>query len=366
MPGESPSRDVPAFESLDQLEALAKGRMSGMAFDYIRSGAEDEVALHGNRVGFAKMRLRPRVLVDVSGVTLETEILGTSVRMPILVAPTGFHRLANPEGEAATAQGAHDAGTIYTASTIATTSLEDIAQASAGPKWFQLYVFRDRDITEQMIKRAKKAGYKAIVFTVDVPVLGRRERDIRNKFHLPPEFKMGNFDVGALASKMGNESSLAAFIATQFDASLTWDAIRWVKKVSGLPVLVKGVLRADDAELAAKNGADGIIVSNHGGRQLDYSVSSIDALPEVVAAAGNKVPIILDGGIRRGTDVLKALCLGARSVMIGRPSLWGLAIGGRAGVKAVLEHLRMETLTSMKILGAANLGELRPDFVSRP
>lgn len=356
---------MPSFENLDQLEALAKDRMSGMAFDYIRSGAEDEIALRGNRDSFAKLRLRPRVLVDVSSIDLKTNVMGTDVTMPILVAPTGFHRLANPDGEAATAQGAHDAGTIYTASTIATTSLEDITSASPGPKWFQLYVFRDRDITEGLVKRAKKAGYKAIVFTVDVPVLGRRERDIRNKFHLPPPLKMGNFDVGQLASKMGGESSLAAFIAAQFDPTLTWESIRWVKKLSGLPVLVKGVLRADDAELAVKNGADGIIVSNHGGRQLDYSVASIDALPEVAKAAGKKVPVILDGGIRRGTDVLKALCLGAKAVMIGRPSLWGLALAGRSGVRAVLEHLRMETLTSMKILGAHSLEDLTPDFVTR-
>lgn len=357
---------MPSFENLDQLEALAKDRMSQMAFDYIRSGAEDETALRGNREAFSKLRLRPRVLVDVSNIDLNTNVVGTDVSMPILVAPTGFHRLANPEGEAATAQGAADAATIYTASTIATTSLEDIARASAGPKWFQLYVFRDREITEGMVKRAKKAGYKAIVFTVDVPVLGRRERDIRNKFHLPPPLRMGNFDVGALASKMGSDSSLAAFIANQFDPSLTWDSIRWLKKLSGLPVLVKGVLRADDAELAVKNGADGIIVSNHGGRQLDYSVASIDALPEVAEVAGRRIPVILDGGIRRGTDVLKALCMGAQAVMVGRPSLWGLALGGRAGVQAVLDHLRMETLTSMKILGAGRIGDLTPDFVSRP
>ena len=357
---------MPAFENVDQLESLAKDRMSDMAFDYIRSGAEDEVALRGNRDGFAKLRLRPRVLVDVSNIDLTTKVAGTDVGMPILVAPTGFHRLANPNGEAATAQGAADAGTLYTASTIATTSLEDIAAASAGPKWFQLYVFRDRDITEGIVKRAKKSGYKAIVFTVDVPVLGRRERDIRNKFHLPPPLTMGNFDVGTLASKMGGESSLAAFIASQFDASLTWDSIRWLKKLSGLPVIVKGVLRADDAELAVKNGADGIIVSNHGGRQLDYSVASVDALPEIANAVATRVPIILDGGVRRGTDVLKALCLGAQAVMVGRPSLWGLALGGRAGVKAVLDHLRMETLTSMKILGARTLRDLTPDFVTRP
>jgi 4-hydroxymandelate oxidase len=363
----SPAKaSLPEFENLDQLEAMAAKRMSGMAFDYIRSGAEDEAALRGNREGFSRLRLRPRVLVDVSELDLRTSVLGTDVSMPILVSPTGFHRLANPAGEAATAQGTHDAGTLYTASTIATTSLEDIAAASEGPKWFQLYVFRDREITEGIIRRAKDAGYRGIVFTVDVPVLGRRERDIRNKFHLPKPFKMGNFDVGRLAAKMGNESSLAAFIATQFDASLTWDAIRWVKKVSGLPVLVKGILRGDDARLAVKNGADGIIVSNHGGRQLDYSIASIDALPDFAQAVGRRVPVLMDGGIRRGTDVLKALCLGAQAVMVGRPSLWGLALGGRAGVHAVLEHLRMETLTSMRILGASRLEQLKPDFLARP
>lgn len=360
------SVEVPSFENLDQLEALAKERMSAMAFDYMVGGSEDEAALRGNRTAFSRLSFRPKVLVDVSKVDLRTRVLGTDLSMPVLVAPTGFHRLAHPAGEAATAQGAHDAGTVFSASTIATTSIEEIARASPGPKWFQLYVFKDRDLTEGLVRRAKAAGYKALVFTVDVPVLGRRERDIRGRFHLPPPLQMGNFDVGELANKMGSESSLAAFIANQFDATLTWDAVGWLKRLSGLPVVVKGVLRGDDAERAVQAGADGIIVSNHGGRQLDYSISTIDALPEVVEAAGQKVPVLLDGGVRRGTDVLKALCLGAKAVMVGRPALWGLAVGGRAGVQAVLEHLRTEIATSLPILGASGLRGLSPDFIARP
>lgn len=356
---------MPDFQNLDQLESLARSRLEPMAFDYVVGGSESEAALRENRAAFERYRFRPRVLHDVSRVSLETTILATKIRMPVLLAPTGFHKLAHPEGEVATARGAADAGTIFCASTIANCSIEEIAAGAVGPKWFQLYVFRDRELTEGLVRRAKNAGYSALVFTVDVPALGRRERDIRNAWHLPAGIGMGNFDVGELSRRGAQGSSLAAFIASQFDASLTWESIRWLKKVSGLPVMVKGVLTGEDAALAVKHGADGVIVSNHGGRQLDYSIAPLDALPEVVAAVKGRCEVLMDGGVRRGTDVLKALCLGARAVLIGRPAIWGLALGGREGVRAVMEHLRTEIETSLKILGATKLQELAPDYLSR-
>ena len=355
---------APSYQNLEQLEALAKSRLSDMAFQYIVGGAEDEVTLGANRAAYRDYRFMPRVLRDVADVDLATTALGENVSFPAIVAPTGFHKLCHPEGEVATAQGAGDGGTIFTASTIANCSLEDIAKGSEGPKWFQLYVFRDRSLTENLVKRAKKAGYRALVLTVDLPVHGRRERDMRTGFHLPKGLTMGNFPAGALASPSGGESSLKTFVAEQFDPTLTWDDVKWLKKISGLPVIVKGIVHPDDAALATKNGVDGVIVSNHGGRQLDHTVATLDALPAIVDAVGGKCEVFLDGGVRRGTDVLKAICLGARAVLIGRPILWGLALGGRRGVQSVLDHLRSEVKTSMQILGAKRIEDLDMSYLA--
>ena len=353
----------PSYQNLEQLEELARSRISDMAFQYIVGGAEDEVTLRANRSAYQDYRFMPRVLRDVSDVRLGTTALGTKIAFPVIVAPTGFHRLCHPEGEVATAQGTSDGGTIFTASTIANCSLEDIAKGSDGPKWFQLYVFKDRGVTESLVKRAKKAGYKALVLTVDLPVHGRRERDMRTGFHLPKGLTMGNFPAGPLASRSGGDSSLKTFVAEQFDATLTWEDVKWLKKVSGLPVIVKGILHPDDAALAVKNGVDGVVVSNHGGRQLDHTVATLDALPAVVDAVEGRCEVFLDGGVRRGTDVLKAVALGARAVLVGRPVLWGLALGGRRGVAGVLDHLQREARTSMQILGAPSVADLDMSYL---
>lgn len=352
------------FANVSELEEIARGKLDRAAFDYIVGGSEDEVTLRANRDDFAFWRFLPRVLRDVSEPDLSVRILDADLASPIFVAPTGFHQLAHPEGEVATAQGTADAGSLFVASTMSNKSLDEIHAASTGPWWLQIYVFKDRDLTEALIASAKDNGCTALVLTVDVPVAGRRERDHRNAFSLPPNLRIGNFDGLSMSDPPDDDASaLVRFVADQFDASLTWDDVQWLQKVSGLPVLVKGILSPEDARLAVEHGADGVIVSNHGGRQLDSSVSAIQALPSVVDACDGSVPVLMDGGLRRGTDVVKALCLGADAVLVGRPVLWGLAAGGRSGVAGVLTHLAEETRTAMQLLGCRSVSELHPGLL---
>ncbi|HLY31368.1 MAG TPA: alpha-hydroxy acid oxidase, partial [Ktedonobacterales bacterium] len=338
-------------------EALAAQRVERTAWDYYRSGSDDEVTLRANRAAFDRWRFRPRVLVDVSAIDTSTTVLGVPVRMPILVAPTAYHCMANEEGECATARGAGAAGTLMTLSTLATRNIEDVARVATGPLWFQLYVSKDRSVSEGLVRRVEANGYRGLVLTVDTPRLGNRDRDRRNGFALPSHLHMAHFtddanqtDVETRTSIKGT-SGLARHVQALFDASLTWEAVDWLRSITKLPVLLKGILTGEDADLAVQHGVQGIIVSNHGGRQLDGSLATLDALPEVVAAVNGRVEVILDGGVRRGTDVLKALALGARAVQVGRPILWGLAARGEAGVTHVLEILRDELELAMAIAG---------------
>ncbi len=349
---------------LQDLEERARAQLDGPAYDYYAGGADDERTLADNVAAWRRMRLRPRVLRDVATVTTATTVLGTEVDAPILVAPTAYQRMAHDEGEAATARGAAAAGTLMVASTIATVALEDVAAAAPdAPRWFQVYVRTDRSWSAELISRAVDAGYRALVFTVDLPVLGHRPRDERNDFTLPDGMEMAN--MGQAVPK-GEGSGLAAYASAELEPSLTFDDIGWVHEhAGGRPVLVKGVLRADDAVRAVEAGADGIVVSNHGGRQLDTALATADALPEIVEAVGGRVEVYVDGGVRRGTDVLKALALGARGVLVGRPILWGLATGGADGVTAVLDELRTQLERAMALCGAADLGDLGPDLVLR-
>ncbi|HEX6797309.1 MAG TPA: alpha-hydroxy acid oxidase [Ktedonobacterales bacterium] len=348
--------------NIAEYEALARERMEQSAWDYYCGGSDDEQTLRANREAFARVRLRPRMLVDVSTVDLRTTALGTPVAMPIVVAPMAYHALAHPEGECATARGAGAAGALMVASTLSTRSLEDIAACATGPLWFQLYVYKNRAVSEALVRRAEAAGYRALVLTVDMPRLGRRERDMRNGFALPPHLTAANFDAehsAIMQRHMPGTSALAVHLAAEFDPALTWEALAWLRGVTSLPVLVKGVLTGEDAELAVMHGASGIIVSNHGGRQLDGAVAGIEALPEVVAAAdGSGVEVYVDGGVRRGTNVLKALALGARAVLVGRPVLWGLAVDGEAGARRVLELLRDELELAMALAGQPNLASI--------
>src|SRR5438552_199209 len=327
---------------------MARAKVPRAIFDYIAGGAEDEVTLRRNREAFGRWALRPRVLRDVSKRDTKTVLLGERVSMPVCVAPTSFHALVHPEGEVATARGTAAAETILIASTVSTKPLEEIAAAADAPRWFQLYVYKDRAVTEELVNRAVKAGYKALCLTADTPVLGRRERDERNAFTLPPGFGIANLKPAGLDGmpEVEQGSAFAQYVTDLLDSSLTWDDVDWLKSISPLPLVVKGIMTAEDAVLAVDHGIAGIVVSNHGGRQLDSTLGSLDALPEVVAAVRGRIEVYLDGGIRRGTDVLKALALGAKAVFVGRPVLWGLALGGADGVRAVLDELRTELDTA--------------------
>src|SRR5258708_5228987 len=326
--------------------------MNPALWDFYQCGSDDEVTLRANRTAFERIRLRPRVLVDVSAgaLNMRTTVLGTPVSMPILVAPTALHSMAHPEGECATAQGAGMANTLMVASTTATRSIEEIARAATGPLWFQLYVYPSLQVAEKLVHRAEAAGYRAIVLTVDLPRLGRREKDIRNNVTIPPApyFEANFVDV----EKVG-----------QAWVPLTWESLSWLRSITSLPILLKGILTAEDALLAVEHGVDGIVVTNHGGRQLDTAIPGIEALPEVVEAVAGRCEVYLDGGIRRGTDILKALALGARAVLVGRPVLWGLAVNGAEGVCHVLELLRNELELDMALAGRPTLDSIDRSLV---
>lgn len=352
--------------SLPDFESAARAALPAMVYDYYAGGAGDERTLAANRAAFATLALRPRVLVDVASVTCDVELLGERLALPVLLAPTAFQRLAHPEGEAATARAATAAGTTMVLSTLSTTGIEDVA-AAAAPRapWLQVYVFRDRGITEALVRRAVAAGCRALCLTVDVAVQGKRERDARNRFRLPEDIEMANFRGLAQAALPPTAGSgLDAFIAREFDPSLGWEAMEWLRRVSGLPVLVKGIMTGEDALLAVEHGAAGVIVSNHGGRQLDEVQATLAVLPEVALAVKGRVPILLDGGVRRGTDVVKAIALGATAVLIGRPLLWGLAAAGQPGVERVLELLREELVRTLALLGRRSPGELDPSVLA--
>ncbi len=347
-------------------EELARQKLSQPFFDYIAGGADDEVTLRRNREAFEGIELRPRALVDVSHVDLSTTVLGERVQMPVLLAPVAVQRLAHPEGELATARAAAAAGTIMTLSTMASASIEEVAEASDGPRWFQLYVHPDRNVSKRMVQRAEAAGYKAVCLTVDVPRLGRRERDFRNRFDYPPGVAhrnyIGEVELPPLEVESG-QSALSASADVLIDPSLTWDVIDWLRSFTSLPVIVKGIMAAEDARLAIDHGAAAIVVSNHGGRQLDGAPATIAVLPEIVTAVQGRCEVLLDSGIRRGTDVLKALALGANAVLVGRAFVWGLAVGGEKGVTQVLSMLRNELELAMALCGCRSISDVGPEVV---
>jgi len=325
-----------------EYEVLAQAKMDQAFWDFYQGGSDDEITLRACRTAFERIHLRPRVMVDVSTIDTRTTVLSTPTSTPIIVAPMALHCLAHPEGECATAQGAGMAKTLMVAGTTSTRSLEEIAQAASGPLWFQLYVYPSFEVAEKLVHRAETAGYSAIVLTVDLPVLGNREKDRRNNVTIPPPpYQEANFiDI----EKIGQEW-----------VRLTWESLSWLRSITSLPIVLKGILTAEDALLAVEHGIDGIVVSNHGGRQLDTAIPSIEALPEVVEAVAGRCEVYVDGGIRRGTDILKALALGARAVLVGRPVLWGLAANGAEGVFHVLEILRKELELAMALAGRPTL-----------
>ncbi|MGH7559477.1 MAG: alpha-hydroxy acid oxidase [Gemmatimonadales bacterium] len=355
----------PAFLNLHEVERLARDVLPPETWDYYAGGAGDEITLRENRLALEALALRYRVLVDVSRRDASLELLGHSVPAPIIVAPMAFQRLAHADGECAMARAAAAAGLPLTVSTFSTTSLEEVCAVGPGLRWFQLYVHRDRGITRGLVERAHAAGYAALVLTVDVPEIGRRERDIRNGFRLAGALRAANLPPEESDPLVrGHGSALATFIGGVREPALTWADLAWLRGIAPMPLIVKGIVRADDARMAVQHGADGVVVSNHGGRQLDGAIASIRALPAVADAIGSEAVVLVDGGIRRGTDIIKALALGARAVMVGRPALWGLAVGGEAGARHVLELLRAELDLAMALCGAPTLGAITRDLVA--
>ncbi|MCO4772907.1 MAG: alpha-hydroxy-acid oxidizing protein [Deltaproteobacteria bacterium] len=354
--------------NVEEFEALAAAKVPAPAWDYYRSGADDEVTLRANRAAWGQIELHYRVLVDVSDVSTQTTLFGTELSSPVVVAPTAFHRLAHPEGELATVRGAGAAGCAMTLSTLSNTPVEDVGKAANAPLWFQLYVYRDRDATAALVARAEAAGCTALVLTVDAPVLGRRERDVRNRFTLPDHLSIENMLAPGYGSMPDapTDSGLAAYFSSLLDPSLSWRDLEWLAGITSLPILVKGVVRPDDAKRALDVGAGGVVVSNHGGRQLDGSPATASVLRAVVEGVEGRGVVLVDGGVRRGTDVLKALALGADGVMVGRPVLWGLGAAGAQGVTEVLEMLRSELERAQALCGCPRLADLSPDLLRSP
>ncbi len=349
--------------NLKDLESIAKEKLSGKVYDYLSGGAGDETTIYHNKDAYNHIKLCPRVLLDVENRDLSIELLSQKISMPILIAPTAFHCLANVDGELATVSAAAKADTVMMVSMASTKSLEEIAhtayKASANPKlWFQMYLQPDIEVNKVFVKRAEDAGYKALVITADSPVFGHRERDIRNNFHkLPNGLSLKNFDDDRLMLANGKKATL------ELSATTTWKDIEALKTITKLPVFVKGILSPKDAELAITHGVDGIIVSNHGGRQLDSVPATIDVLSSIASVVKDRVPVIVDGGIRRGTDILKALALGANAIAIGRPVLWGLSSNGEEGVLEVLKMLKHELDTTMALCGCTTVKEIDKNLI---
>ena len=351
--------------NLYDFEAIARANLSRMAFDYYSSGAHDEITLRENHAAYDRIKLRYRVLRDISQRDLSATVLKQRISMPILVAPTAFQRMAHPDGEVATARAAGKAGTIMILSTLSTSSIEDVMEAAIGPVWFQLYVYKDRGTTAALVERAESAGCSALVLTVDAQLWGLRERDVRNRFRLPKGLSVKNLmPAGKDELPKGvTGSSLGAYVTSLFDPALSWKDLEWLCSITRLPVLIKGVVHPDDARQALDYGIAGLIVSNHGGRQLDTAPATIEALPDVVEAVDRGLEVLIDGGIRRGTDVVKALALGARAVGVGRPIIWGLSHDGENGVSQVLDILRYEIDLAMGLCGCTSVEEVSRDLI---
>jgi L-lactate dehydrogenase (cytochrome) len=380
------ARRLSRAASVEDLRRIARRRLPGGVFDYIDGAAEDELTLERNSAAFHNLEFRPRVLRDVAEIRTDTTLLGRPLPFPLVLAPTGFSRIADPQGELAVARAAARAELPYTLSTLSTRSIEEVAAVSAGPLWFQVYVWRDRGLVKEMLERAAATGYEAIVITVDTPLLGRRDRDVRRGFTLPPKLGLDTLLDGALhpgwtwsflraepiafanvvGRSVGDGSdpvSLADYINSQFDPGLSWDDIAWFRSVWDGPIVLKGVQSVEDARHAADEGVEAIALSNHGGRQLDGAPPPLELVAPVADRLGDRVEILCDGGIRRGSDIVKAVALGARACMTGRAYLYGLAAGGERGVDWVIDHLREGTQRTMGLLGAADVGQLGPELV---
>ncbi len=346
--------------SLYDFEKYAKEKIEKSAYDYYAGGANDEITLIENIRAYQRIKLQPRVLRNVAHRDLTTTVLNQKISCPIIIAPTGMLGMAHPDGERAVSRASYGFQTIMTLSTLSNEAMEDVKKESEYPLWFQLYILKDRAVTEFVVRRVERAGYSALVLTVDAPVLGLRERDTRNHFKMPNSLTLKNL-TGSIYHSMSASKDLAEYIANTFDPSISWRDVEWLVSITSLPVIVKGILSPQDAIIAIEHGAKGIICSNHGGRQLDTVVATIDALPDIVKVVEGKVPVLIDGGIRRGTDILKAIALGADAVLIGRPTIWGLAYKGSVGVNKVLEILKSELDIAMALCGFSSIEQLKEE-----
>ena len=379
-------RRLATAASVEDLRAIAKRRLPKGVFHYIDGGAEDERTLDRNVSGFGRIEFRPRVLRDVSAIDTSSTLFGQPMAAPLILAPTGFTRIADPQGELAVARSAARAELPYTLSTMSTRSIEEVAAVSAGPKWFQVYAWRDRDLVAELLGRASAAGYETAMLTVDTAVLGRRERDVRNGLSLPPMLGLNTIVDGVIhpswtyglltnepitfanvAGRQGMDGSTAVSLSDytngQFDAALSWDDVAWMREHWTGPIVLKGIQTVADAKLAVEHGVEGIALSNHGGRQLDDAPAVVELIEPVAGAVGGQISIIADGGIRRGSDILKALALGADAAMIGRAYLYGLGAAGEAGVDHVLSFLVDGLRRSMALTGCRTLAEVDRDLV---
>ncbi len=388
IPASRTERRLSRCADVEDLRRLAKKRLPGGVFDYIDGAAEDELAIAENAAAWRRVRFEPRVLRDVSSIDLSTTILGRPVPAPLALSPTGFTRIADPQGELAVARAAAARRLPYTLSTLATRSIEEVAAVSDGPKWFQVYVWRDRGLVKDMVQRAAAEGYEALMVTVDTAVFGRRERDVRRGFTLPPTIGLGTIvdgirhpswtwafvrggpitfaNVSGDATRDGSTAvTLADFVNSQFDPSLSWRDLDWLRSLTDLPVFAKGVGSVTDVKVAVTEGLPAVVLSNHGGRQLDRSPATLDLLRGAVDAAGGTLEVLVDGGVRRGSDLIAARALGARAVMIGRPYLYGLGAAGERGVAHVLDQLVSGAERTMALLGVSKLDDLTSDLVHR-
>lgn len=383
-----PDARLQSLVSIDEVHRAARMRLPRPVYEFVAGGAETESTVKRNRAAWMGYTFRPRTLVDVAERDLSTTVLGQPVSMPLLLAPAGLARLVHPDGEVAAAAAAGAAGTVMALSTGSSCTIEDVARAASGPLWFQLYLWRDRDVVAGLVARAATAGYHALCLTVDVPIVGQRERDLRNGMTIPPrltpanvvdaswrvpwwwgflrgrEITFENF-LGVESAQNDSAAALGAFVNKQMiDPSVTWDELPWLRELWPGPLVVKGILTAEDARRAIDLGAEAVVVSNHGGRQLDGAPATATVLSEVVEAVGDRAEVYVDGGIRRGTDVVRAVALGARAAMVGRPWFWGLAVGGEGGVARVLDIFRTEIDRALALLGASSVRDLDRSFLA--
>ncbi len=386
--GDRVGRRLDRAASVNDLRAMAKRRLPGGVFDYIDGAAEDERTLARNAEAFAKVTFRPRVLRDVSAVDTTTTLLGRPLPFPLAFGPTGFGRIADPQGELAVARAAARANIPYSLSTLGTRSIEEVASVNGGRKWFQVYVWKDRGLVKEMIDRAKSSQYEALMLTVDTAVLGKRDRDVRRGFSLPPKLGFDTIIESVLhpgwtwrfiraepimfANVVGRENidgstavALADFMSTQMDASLSWSDVEWMRSVWDGPIIIKGIQTVEDAVLAADAGVEVVSLSNHGGRQLDSAPAILDLVAPVADAVGHRVEIICDGGVRRGSDIVKAVCLGARACTVGRAYFYALGAAGERGVDHVIKLLESDVRRTMALIGASSVAELSRDLVSQ-